>query len=123
MISGRTLAQGASCESKMSLDFYKAASYCSMSEDDLGSLALSKADNVLISSDFGRVVLQAHKDEGLPNGLVFIPMGPWANVLVGPDTGGCGTPQFKGVPVEVTGTKDRVLDVRELFLDLVRSRS
>jgi formylmethanofuran dehydrogenase subunit D len=53
--------------------------------------------------------------------MVFIPMGPWANSLVGPDTGGCGTPQFKGVEVVIEPTDAPVLQIRELFRDLKRA--
>jgi formylmethanofuran dehydrogenase subunit D len=47
-------------------------------------------------------------------------MGPWANALVGSDTGGCGTPQFKGVEVEVEATEAPVLGVRDLFRDITK---
>lgn len=120
MISGRTLAQGAACENKMSADFLTATSVCSISQGDYQQLGLSEGKNVLLKSSFGQAVLSARADPGLPAGVVFIPMGPWANVLVGPETGGCGTPQFKGVDVEVEATEDRVLGVRELFRDITK---
>jgi formylmethanofuran dehydrogenase subunit D len=74
----------------------------------------------LIRSRFGQTVLSARMDSGLPEGIIFIPMGPWANVLVGPDTGGCGMPQYKGVEVEVEATDSKVLDIRALFSDIGR---
>jgi formylmethanofuran dehydrogenase subunit D len=123
MISGRTLAQGANCESKMSDEFFKAASVCSISEADFKSLGLLEGGNVLMSSAFGQAVFSVHIDSGLPPGTVFIPMGPWANLLVGSDTGGCGTPQFKGVEVEVQPTQGPVLQIRELFRDLLRAKA
>ena len=115
MISGRTLAQGAGCESKMSLDFFKAAAICHLSEKDFKSLELSEGKNVLLKNEFGQVVLTAKADAGLPDSMVFIPMGPWANVIVGKETGGCGTPHFKGLEVEVAATNSPVLNIRELF--------
>jgi formylmethanofuran dehydrogenase subunit D len=121
MISGRTLGQGASSEAKMSPEFFKATSFCALSEEDLRSLGISEDGNVLVRTKFGEVVVSAKKDEGLPSGIIFIPMGPWANSIVGPETGGCGTPQFKGVEAEVEGTKMPVMDVRELFADLKRA--
>jgi formylmethanofuran dehydrogenase subunit D len=83
-------------------------------------LGLSEGKNVLLKNGFGQAVLSARADPGLPAGVVFIPMGPWANVLVGPDTGGCGTPQFKGVEVEMETTEAPVLGVRELFRDVAK---
>ncbi len=115
MISGRTLAQGANCESKMSPDFLKAVSLCHLSKEDYEFLGLSEGKNVLLKNEFGKTVLSPRVDEGLRRGLVFIPMGPWANILIGPDTGGCGTPQFKGVEIEIEATNSLVLDIRDLF--------
>ncbi len=121
MISGRTLAQGASCECKKSEDFFKAVSTCSLSEKDYSSLGLTDGKNVLVKNKFGQVVLSSRKDSGLPSGLVFIPMGPWANAVVGSDTGGCGTPHYKGVEVDVEATDMPVLTERELFKGIGRS--
>lgn len=118
MISGRTLAQGANCESKMSPDFLKAVSVCHLSNEDYSSLGLSGGKNVLLKNEFGEIVLSPRMDAGLPREMVFIPIGPWANVLVGPDTGGCGTPQFKGVKIEVVATDAPVQDLRDLFLNM-----
>lgn len=118
MISGRTLGQGATSETKMSSEFFKATSFCALSELDYSALGVSEGGNVLVKTKFGEVVVSAKMDAGLPSGVIFIPMGPWANAVVGPDTGGCGTPQFKGVEVEVEETKMAVMDVKELFADL-----
>ena len=123
MISGRTLAQGAGCECKMSPDFLKAVSVCHLSKEDYSSLGLSEGKNVLLKNEFGQVVLSPRVDAGLRQGMVFIPMGPWANVLVGPDTGGCGTPHFKGVEVDVEATDAPVLDIRDLFRGLWRAEA
>ena len=121
MISGRTLAQGAGCECKMSPDFLKAVSVCHLSKEDYSFMGLSEGKNVLLKNEFGQVVLSPRADAGLRQGMVFIPMGPWANVLVGPDTGGCGTPHFKGVEVDVEATDAPVLDIRDLFRGLGRA--
>ncbi len=121
MISGRTLAQGAGCECKMSPDFLKAVSLCHLSKEDYSSLELSEGKNVLLKNEFGQAVLTPKVDAGLRQGMVFIPMGPWANVLVGTDTGGCGTPHFKGVEVDVEATNAPVLDIRDLFRNLGRA--
>lgn len=123
MISGRTLSQGAACESKMSPEFVRATSVCSISEEDYESLGLSQGKNVLISNGIGQAVLSANKDPGLPRRLVFIPMGPWANALVGPDTAGCGTPHFKGVEINVEATDAPVLEIKELFRDIERAKA
>ena len=96
MISGRTLAHGAAFEDKMTQNYFQAASICSLSESDYKALEQAEGKNVLVRSRFGEVVLSSRMDSGLPQGIIFIPMGPWANVLIGADTGGYSTPQFKG---------------------------
>ena len=67
MISGRTLAQGAGCESKMSLISLKRQLVCHLSEKDFKSLELSEGKNVLLKNEFGQVVLTAKADAGLPD--------------------------------------------------------
>lgn len=86
-------------------------------------MGLKDGRNVLIKNGFGQVILSGRKDSGLPPGMIFIPMGPWANVVVGSDTGGCGTPQYKGVDVDVEATDKPVLTERELFKNIRRSNS
>ncbi len=75
MISGRTLAQGAWCESKMCYDFTKAASLCFLSEGDFKALNLSDGRNVLVKSAYGRVVMAPRIDKGLPPGMIFMAIG------------------------------------------------
>ena len=49
-------------------------------------------------------------------GIVFIPCGPWANMIVGSETNGTGMPSYKGVNVEVTPAPNEiVLDVKQLL--------
>ncbi|NMB85448.1 MAG: molybdopterin dinucleotide-binding protein [Methanothrix sp.] len=123
MISGRTLAQGANCESKMSEDFFKAASSCHLSKEDYDLLGLSDGKNILLKNEFGKTVLSPRVDDGLRKGIVFVPMGPWANILIGPDTGGCGTPQFKGVEIDIEATNSPIMDIRELFGSVQRAEA
>jgi len=107
----------------MSPDFLKAVSVCQLSKEDYSTLALCEGRNVLLKNEFGQIVLVPKVDAGLRQGMVFIPMGPWANVLVGPDTGGCGTPHFKGVEVEVEATDASVPEIRDLFRGLGRAQA
>ncbi len=56
--------------------------------------------------------------DGNPDGLVFIPMGPWANAVVDPDTKGCGMPGFKGIPAVVEPTDEKAPTMPELMARL-----
>jgi len=107
----------------MSPDFLKAVSLCHLAKDDWDALELGDGKRVLLKNEFGQVVLAPKVDAGLRPGIIFIPMGPWANALVGPDTGGCGTPQFKGAEVEIEATDASVLEIRDLFRDLGRAKA
>lgn len=113
--SGRTIDQGATIESKTSEAYFKAVAYCEINEEDLRSLGVNEGDNVLVRSAYGSVVVPAKIDNGLPGGMVFIPMGPYANAAIDPDTRGCGMPQYKGVDCEVEPTSEAVLTVKELM--------
>jgi formylmethanofuran dehydrogenase subunit D len=71
----------------------------------------------LVSTNHGSVVVKALKSLRAPHpGIVYIPYGPWANVVVNPETHGIGMPSFKGVPAEVEPAPDKpVLSLKELL--------
>ncbi|MGZ8886382.1 MAG: molybdopterin dinucleotide binding domain-containing protein, partial [Halobacteriota archaeon] len=51
----------------------------------------------------GEVVVRAIKSPYGPHpGIVFIPMGPWANQVVDPETNTTGMPSYKGIMVTIT---------------------
>jgi len=115
LITGRTIAQGSNLENKMSDAYFDAAARCEMNEDLLTKIGASEGDVVKVSTKFGEVVVNAAKDDGLLGGHIFIPMGPWANAIVDTDTGGVGTPAFKGVPASIEKTDENVLSIKDLI--------
>jgi formylmethanofuran dehydrogenase subunit D len=117
-ISGRTVNQGANLENKTSQAYFDAAGYCEMNSTDAGKIGVEPGKNVKVSTDFGSVVVPMRICEGNPDGLIFIPMGPWANAVVDPDTAGCGMPGFKGIKAEVEATKDSAPTMPELMARL-----
>jgi formylmethanofuran dehydrogenase subunit D len=69
---------------------------------DLKKLGAWKNTNVRVTSEYGSVVVKAiETTQGPHPGLGFIPMGPWANMIVNPNTYSTGMPTFKGTPVKV----------------------
>ncbi len=114
IISGRTIDQGKTVEEKLTEEYFKAVSYCELNEEDFKELGLSEGDRVKIKTEFGEVVVFA-KVGDLPKGMVFIPMGPYANQVIDPSTDGTGMPQFKGVKGTVEKTAENVLGVKELL--------
>ena len=45
-----------------------------------------KATEVMLKTRCGKVRVRVYADAGLPEDVVFVPMGPTANALVGSDT-------------------------------------
>ncbi len=115
LISGRTIKQGANLEAKTDKGYFEACSYCDLNPEDLKRLAISEGGCLKVTTEFGDVVLFAKSTEGNPEGLAFIPMGPWANAVLNPDTHGCGMPGFKGVPAQIEVTDEKPLDMKSLM--------
>ncbi|MGB8218061.1 MAG: molybdopterin dinucleotide binding domain-containing protein [Candidatus Methanoperedens sp.] len=114
LITGRTINQGANLENKTSSDYQEATAYCELNSKDIGVLGKS-GEKVRVKTKHGEVVVKLKENNGNPDGLAFIPMGPWANAVVDPDTKGCGMPGFKGIPAEIDATNDKILIMKELF--------
>jgi len=114
IISGRTIDQGKTVEEKLTEEYFKAVSYCELNEEDFKALGLSEGDRVKVKTEFGEVVVFA-KVGDLPKGIIFIPMGPYANQVIDPSTDGTGMPQFKGIKGTVEKTDENVLSVKELL--------
>lgn len=115
LISGRTLNQGATLENKMSKEFVDATAICEMNENNLKAVGISEGDNVEVKTEFGSAIVNVKVNEGNPDHIVFVPMGPWANSIIGSAGGGVGMPIYKGVDCEVSSTDKNVLNAKELM--------
>lgn len=113
LITGRTINQGANLENKTSSDYMDATAYCELNSNAVG--LLGKPGNVRVRTGYGDVIVKLKENNGNPDDIAFIPMGPWANAVVDPDTKGCGMPGFKGIPAEIESTNDRILSMKELI--------
>ena len=103
LISGRTIQQGVAIEGGKEKPLYRtAAGIIEMDHDDLKKLGAWKNTNVKVTSPHGSVIVKAiEATQGPHPGVAFIPMGPWANSIINPNTYSTGMPTFKGVPVNV----------------------
>lgn len=118
LITGRTIEQGVGKErGKASKEYMESVSVCYTDPEDLKKLGIKEKTNVLVSTDFGSVVVKALKSLRTPHmGMIFIPYGPWANVVVNPETHGTGMPFLKGIPAEVEPAHDKhILSLKELL--------
>lgn len=103
LISGRTIQQGVAMEGgKEKAAYTKACGIIEMDPSDLRKLGAWNGTNVRVTSAYGSVVVKAvEATQGPHPGLAYIPMGPWANSVVNPNTYSTGMPTFKGTPIEV----------------------
>lgn len=125
LLTGRTIEQGVGKErGKTSKEYMESVSVCYMDPEDLKKLGIKEKTNVLVSTDYGAVVVKARKSLRTPHpGVIFIPYGPWANVLVNPETHGIGMPSLKGIPAEVEPAPDKsILTLEDLLIEQFRKK-
>jgi len=118
LLTGRTIEQGVGKEQgKSSKEYLESVSVCYIDPEDLKKLGIKEKTNVQVSTKFGSVIIRAVKSvRGPHEGMVFIPYGPWANVVVDPDTDSIGMPSLKGIPADVELASDRqIADLAELL--------
>jgi formylmethanofuran dehydrogenase subunit D len=103
LISGRSIQQGVAMEGGKEKPLYRtAAGIIELDNADFKKLGVWKNTNVRVTSDYGSVVVKAiETTQGPHPGVAFIPMGPWANMIVNPNTYSTGMPTCKGTPVKV----------------------
>ena len=101
LITGRTRDQGKSMHAGKRSEAYRAATeWVAMSADDMADLALADGQNVRVRTAAGEVEVPVRAGD-LARGLLFLPMGPTANRLIGVGTESTGMPPFKGLAAEV----------------------
>lgn len=118
LVTGRTIEQGVGKErGKASKEYAESVSICYLDPEDLKKLGIKEKTNVLVSTSYGSVVVKALKSLRTPHsGIIHIPYGPWANVIVDPATHGIGMPSFKGIPAEIAPAPDKpLLSLEELL--------
>ncbi|MGC9434518.1 MAG: molybdopterin dinucleotide binding domain-containing protein [Methanomicrobiales archaeon] len=108
LITGRTIQQGVSMEAGKDKPAYRdACGIIEIEPADFKRLGIWRNSNVKVTSAFGSVVVKAvDATQGPHPGLAYIPMGPWANMVVDPNTYSTGMPTFKGTPIEVEPAPD-----------------
>lgn len=87
-----------------------------MDSRDMEKLSLKPRDKIKVKSQWGEVVIYVDKSHDAPHeGMIFIPRGPWANVVISPETYCCNVPTYKGIPAEISKTDEEVLLVSQLM--------
>ncbi len=110
LITGRTAKQGVALHvGKTTRQYQESVAVAYFNEEDMRRNGIAEGGAVLLRSKFGRVVVRAHKGS-VPKGMVFMPYGPWANLLTSADTNGIGMPDLKGVEVDATSSNEEIWD-------------
>src|SRR5208337_4805810 len=117
LVSGRSLGQGRSkVIGKFSEEYFRNVAICELNPEDLKSLGISPGQNVKITTKTGSVVVRsAIASQTSQRGIIFMPYGPWVNMVIPSETYGTGMPSMKGIEAEVTAASDeKLLDLRTL---------
>ncbi|MFX0205570.1 MAG: molybdopterin dinucleotide binding domain-containing protein [Candidatus Hodarchaeota archaeon] len=119
LVTGRTWRQGATMEGpgKQSPEYEQEISYCLLDEEDMVKIGVNDDDTIKAECNSISVILRAKKSEHSPHqGVAFIPMGFYANILVNSDTTGTGMPSFKGIPITISpAPNEQVSSIKNLL--------
>ena len=120
--TGRSLKQGETKEAKTSRAYFEATAVCEMDPQDMEKLRLKEGDPVLVKTQYGEVIVAAKKSLDAPHvGIIFIPLGPWASMVVNPKTNHTGMPSFKGIPATISPLPGaKILDVKEIVEAMIK---
>lgn len=113
--TGRSLRQGISMESdgKWSTAYYNDVAFIELNPDD--AKFLGNPQRVRVTTSQSSIVLPVRISDRTRRGTAFIPMGPWANMLVDPDTDGTGIPYFKATRVHIESSMDSVTSLQDIL--------
>jgi formylmethanofuran dehydrogenase subunit D len=101
LITARTRAQADGLHRGKGTEAYRrATALVEMNADDMARLGIEEGVTVRVRTSAGAVEVPVQAGN-LPPGLVFMPLGPTANALIGTETEATGIPSFKGLAVEV----------------------
>jgi len=115
LVTGRSIRQGMFVEDKFSREYAESVAIVKLDRKDMERLNIKEGDRVRVKSKFGEVIVKAVESKTSCEGVAFIPMGPWANMLTDPDTKGSGMPTLKGIEVEVSPTTKEVSPIEVLI--------
>lgn len=124
LVTGRSLNQGRWIDiGKLTKGYYESVALVELDPEDFEKLGLKEGDCVKVESKYGSIVVKAVKSRRRHPGIAFIPMGPWANQVINPDTYGSGMPTLKGIEVSISKTSEEIPDFKKLFPQISQPES
>jgi len=114
--TGSTIEEGRLAKGgcKLTEDYTQECATCQMNPEDFRRLGCPQKVKVTSRNGLHSVVVYASSSDALKPGHVFMPRAIWSNVVVDPETFSTGSPLYKGSPVRIEPTDDRVLDACDL---------
>lgn len=116
--TGRTVVQGSHVGKKNSPEYFRETSNLRLNPVDMMEIGVDDGERIKATTDGISVVLMATSDEMIKRGTGFLPLGPYANTLVGGTTHSTGMPDFKGTEVNIEVTGEKISTVGELMRHL-----
>ncbi len=123
LLTGRTIDQGKGKEmGKLSQEYLESVVICLLDPGDMKALGVKENTNIKVTTDFGSVILKAVESSTAPHPKVaFVPYGPWASLIMDPETHGTGMPSLKGIPARIEpAPEEKVLSLQDLLNHLVK---
>ena len=115
LVTGRTIIQGTFVEDKLTKSYLEHVSTLKLNPADMRKLGLKNGDKVELKGPGGSVVVRVQAAADVSEGVAFIPMGPWAEAVVDPETDGTGMPGFKSIPVTIVKTDKPLTSLEQIY--------
>jgi formylmethanofuran dehydrogenase subunit D len=96
-------------------EYKKAAAAAFLSKSDLNRLGLKSGENIEVSFMGSSIVVKAFESDEVREGMILIPLGPWAMAVLPSFTGQHGFPVYGRVTVTVKPSVREVSNLKELF--------
>ena len=101
LITGRTREQANGLHKGKNSEVYRrATTLVEMSPEDMTRLAIKEGQIVRLRTATDQAEVPV-RTGAIPAGMLFVPMGPVANLLIDTETEGTGMPTFKGQMVRM----------------------
>jgi formylmethanofuran dehydrogenase subunit D len=113
--TGRTVVQGSHVDRKNSPEYYRETSTLRLNPVDMMEIGVDDGERVQATTAGVSVVLRVQSDETIKRGTGFLPLGPYANYLVGGGTHSTGMPDFKSAEADIEATGEKIPSVGELM--------
>lgn len=97
-------------------EYRKSAAVAFMDKRDMQKLNLKPHDKIDVISKWGEVTIYVDISHDNPHeGMIFIPKGPWANIVISPETYCCNVPTYKAVEGKIRKSEKEVLLIADLM--------